>query len=89
MKDQNVDVGLAVQVDDTTMILNAPHLGPISAPGLPSILPAHDARDRDESIRSTGGAIFARLGYSKKDYLARLDIGEGFQLDFPILKMAR
>lgn len=81
MNEQNVDVGLAVQIGNKRMTLNAPHLGPVSAPGLPSVLPARDARDRDESIRATGGATFARLGYSKRDYLARISLGEGLQLE--------
>lgn len=80
MSDQNVDIGLAVQVGNTRMTLNAPHLGTVSAPGLPTIVPAHDARDRDELVRSTTGTTFARIGYSRKDYLASVSIGEGFQL---------
>src|SRR4051794_25036571 len=77
---QGNDIGLSVQVGPLTMTVTAPHLGPISAPGLPGIQLSQDERQRDEAIRTTSGTTLAELRYSHKDYLQRVTIGNGFRL---------
>src|SRR5258706_128803 len=79
---KGVPIGIAVRVGEVNMTFTVPRLGPISAPGLPAIMPVHDDRERDQLIRTTAGAALAHLRYSKADYLESVSIGDGYQLEF-------
>ena len=79
---KGVPIGIAVRVGEGNMTFTVPRLGPISAPGLPAIMPVHDDRERDQLIRTTAGAALAHLRYSKADYLESVSIGDGYQLEF-------
>lgn len=78
---QGNDIGLVVHVGPVAMSVTAPHLGPISAPGLPTVELSQDERQRDEVIRTTSGTTLAELRYSRKDYLQRVTLADGYRLE--------